>query len=74
MEKELAEDIYFFKEGNGNWTLSIYKPLRWGIAGTAQIAEDVVRASSTPGKQSPESNDRIQQTCNKDEIVGYEPC
>lgn len=42
IDKELGGDIYFLKEGNDNWKLSIYKPLRWGIAGTAQIAEDVV--------------------------------
>jgi len=44
VDKELQEDFYFFKEKNGRWKLSIYKPLRWGIAGTAQIAEDVVEA------------------------------
>ena len=42
IDKELGEDIYFYKEKDGKWVLSIYKPLRWGIAGTAQIAEDVV--------------------------------
>lgn len=41
-EQELSDDIYFFKEDDGKWKLSIFKPLRWGIAGTAQIAEDVV--------------------------------
>ena len=48
IDKELGEDIYFYKEGNGKWTLSIYKPLKWGIAGTAQIAEDVVSICHTP--------------------------
>lgn len=42
IDKELKEDIYFFREEDGKWKLSLYKPLRWGIAGTAQIAEDVV--------------------------------
>ena len=48
VDKELGEDIYFYKEGNGKWTLSIYKPLKWGIAGTAQIAEDVVSTCYNP--------------------------
>ena len=44
VEGHLQEDVYFFREDDGKWMLSIYKPLNWGIAGTAQIAEDVVEA------------------------------
>ena len=35
VEGHLKEDIYFFREDNGKWVLSIYKALNWGIAGTA---------------------------------------
>ena len=41
--KDLDADMYFSKDGEGNYMLAIFKPVRWGIAGTAQIAEDVVR-------------------------------
>lgn len=51
VEQELQDDIYFLREASGKWKLSIYQPLRWGIAGTAQIAEDVVRPSlKIPGR------------------------
>lgn len=40
--QELESDMYFFKHQDDRIGLSIYQPVRWGIAGTAQIAEDVV--------------------------------
>lgn len=40
--QEVEDDMYFFRNGDTKIGLSIYQPVKWGIAGTAQIAEDVV--------------------------------
>ena len=41
-EQELRLSPYFHLKQDGSWGLSIYQPLKWGVVGTGQIAEDVV--------------------------------
>ena len=48
----LEGDDHFTKLSEDKWGLAIYKPLRWGFAGTGKIAEDFIEALSlVPGAQ-----------------------
>ena len=48
----LEGDNHFTKLSEDKWGLAIYKPLRWGFAGTGKIAEDFIEALSlVPGAQ-----------------------
>ncbi|KAK9807592.1 hypothetical protein WJX72_003590 [[Myrmecia] bisecta] len=45
VEDALQSDPYFYQiEDSGKWSLAIFRPLKWGFAGTAQIAEDFIEA------------------------------
>ncbi|KAK9811631.1 hypothetical protein WJX72_007301 [[Myrmecia] bisecta] len=52
VREELEENPYFFKLPSSKWTLSIFRPLKWGFADKAQIAEDFIEALSLlPGPE-----------------------
>lgn len=72
MTAALEGDNHFTKLGD-KWRLAIYKPLRWGFAGTGKIAEDFIEALSlVPGAQlmvaAARKKDRLpqaQEFCKK---------
>lgn len=62
----LESDDHFTKLSDDKWGLAIYKPLRWGFAGTGLIAEDFIEALSlVPGAQlvtaAARNKDRLPQ-------------
>jgi predicted dehydrogenase len=51
-EAVLENNDYFIQEGTGYYSLSIFRPLRWGVAGVGKISDDFVTAAAfLPGTQ-----------------------
>ena len=62
----LDRDFHFTHFSGDKWGLAVYKPLRWGFAGTGKIAEDFVEILAlVPGAQltaaAARSKDRLPQ-------------
>ena len=66
MTAALAKDCHFTRLPGDRWGLAVYRPLRWGFAGTGKIAEDFVEILAlVPGAQlaaaAARSKDRLPQ-------------